>query len=327
MEELTFNIKPDIRICVRITKPSGTRAGSPINGKPLLVFLHYWGGSSSTWHKLTSPGSSTCVSEEYPNATFDLRGWGNSTGPQIDDGNSYSVTRMAEDVLYVLSELSKSADHHSLLSYGIVLVGHSMGAKVALAILGLSMSRGGPSSALFEGMRGGLGLRGPRPSKILGLILLAPAPPTSLDLPPDMKAQQQVAYESKDSVLYTLLNVLAKPANLTESDIEMVVRDSLAGDPLAKEAWPSYAMQEDLSELLKRGFNDAPWKAPWLRPPRVCVIVGNEDVVEPLDRVESKVISFLQENGLGVVTTVAKGVKHLLPLEAPEIIAEEIRRF
>jgi pimeloyl-ACP methyl ester carboxylesterase len=57
------------------------------------------------------------------------------------------------------------------------------------------------------------------------------------------------------------------------------------------------------------------------------VIVGDEDIVEPMDRVQSKVVSFLQENGVQVTTVAANGAKHLLPLEAPEIIAREIRKF
>lgn len=308
MEEWTFNPKPDTKICVHITRGNRKGTGSPPERKPLLVFLHYWGGSASTWYKLTSPGSQHCVSEDYPTATFDLRGWGKSTGPVNDNEGSYSVTKLAEDVIFGLRELSQDTEHSKLLQHGIILIGHSMGAKVALAVQFGSMDE-----CLLP--------------KIRGLILIAPAPPTPVNLPPEMKAQQQVAYESEKSVREIVNYVLAKPANLTESDIDMIVHDSLAGNSLAKNAWPSYAMQEDISGLVKRAIESAPWKAPGLLAPTVCVIVGEEDVVEPYDRVQSEVVSFLENNGIHVTTTVAMGAKHLLPLEAPGIIAQEIRRF
>ncbi|KAJ5119054.1 alpha/beta fold family hydrolase [Penicillium atrosanguineum] len=300
MEEWTFNTKPDTKICAYITR--GKRKGTELSSeaKALLIFLHYWGGSSSTWHKLTSPGSRHCVSEDYPTITFDLRGWGKSTGPVKDYEANYSVTKMAQDVIFTLGELSKDTENNKLLQHGIILIGHSMGAKVALATLAESMD----------------GWLLPR---IRGLILIAPAPPSPVDLPPEMKAQQQAAYESEDSVRETINYVLAKPANLTESDIDMIVRDSLAGNSFAKKAWPSYAMKEDISGLVQRAMESAPWKA--------RVIVGEEDVVEPMDRVQSEVVSFLENTGIHVTTTVAKGAKHLLPLEAPEIIAQEIRLF
>lgn len=107
---------------------------------------------------------------------------------------------------------------------------------------------------------------------------------------------------------------------MTALDIDMIVRDSLAGNPLAKKAWPLYGMQEDVSESARKiSISNASIE--------VRVVVGDEDIVEPMDRVQSKVVPFLRENGFEVSTAVAKNAKHLLPLEAPEIIAQEIRRF
>ncbi|KAJ6112101.1 Alpha/Beta hydrolase protein [Penicillium sp. IBT 18751x] len=308
MEEWTFNPNSDTQICVHITRGNRGTKGLHLEKSPLLVFLHYWGGSSSTWHKLISWDSPHCVSDDYPTATFDLRGWGKSTGPVNDYEDSYSVIKMAEDVIFSLRELSKDTKNKELLKHGIILVGHSMGAKVALA-------------AQFATQDGWL------LPKIRGLILIAPAPPSPVNLPPEMKAQQQVAYESEESVRETVKYVLAKPANLTESDFDMIVRDSLAGNSAAKKAWPSYAMKEDISGLVKQAIQSAPWTVSQWLPPTVRVIVGEEDVVEPMDRVQSEVVSFLENQGIHVTTTVAKGAKHLLPLEAPELIAQEIRLF
>ena len=296
MESRYFTPSPDTKIHARITREAEDRDSS----KPLLVFLHYWGGSSSTWHKITSPDSPSSVSTDYSTIAVDLRGWGQSTGPAQDDGATYSISSMAADLVYVLDQIVTQNKDHLLLRQGIVLVGHSMGAKVALATLG----------AMAPWML----------SKVRGLVLVAPAPPTSLDLPAEMKAQQQVAYESEESVRWTVDNVLANTANLTALDIDMIVRDSLVGNPLAKKAWPLYGMQEDVSESVRKISIS-------MVSIDVRVVVGDQDIVEPMDRVQSKVVSFLQENGCEVSMAVAKNAKHLLPLEAPEIIAQEIRRF
>lgn len=290
-----FTPSADTKIHARITRGAGDRESS----KPLLVFLHYWGGSSSTWHKITSPDSPSSISTDYLSIAVDLRGWGQSTGPAQDDGATYSISSMAADLVYVLDQIVTQNQDHLLLRQGLVLVGHSMGAKVALATLGAM-----PPWML---------------SKVRGLVLVAPAPPTSLDLPAEMKAQQQVAYESEESVRWTVDNVLANTVNLTALDIDMIVRDSLAGNPLAKRAWPLYGMQEDVSESARKILSKVSID--------VRVVVGDEDIVEPTDRVQSKVVSFLRENGFEVSMAVAKNAKHLLPLEAPELIAQEIRRF
>jgi 3-oxoadipate enol-lactonase len=46
------------------------------DGMPALVFLHYWGGSSRTWHPVIErlSGSARCVA-------IDHSGWGQSSAP------------------------------------------------------------------------------------------------------------------------------------------------------------------------------------------------------------------------------------------------------
>ncbi|SFQ77446.1 alpha/beta fold hydrolase [Amycolatopsis rubida] len=100
---------------------------------PALVFLHYWGGSARTWQPVLDrlPGHAA--------VTIDLRGWGRSRelpGP-------YSLEQSARDTRAVLADAG-------LTSY--ILVGHSMGGKVAQLA----------ASA--------------RPAGLAGLALVAPAP-------------------------------------------------------------------------------------------------------------------------------------------------------
>jgi len=86
----------------------------PASG-PAVVFLHYWGGSSRTWHKVT-----TILSSSLHTIAVDLRGWGDSIGPQRED--AYSIQLFADDVHALLTQLGLSK---------YFLVGHSMGGKIA----------------------------------------------------------------------------------------------------------------------------------------------------------------------------------------------------
>jgi pimeloyl-ACP methyl ester carboxylesterase len=82
-------------------------------GAPALVFLHYWGGSSRTWHPVIArlAGTARCVA-------IDHRGWGRSDAPT----SAYATGDMAADATAVITALG-------LDDY--IVVGHSMGGKVA----------------------------------------------------------------------------------------------------------------------------------------------------------------------------------------------------
>jgi pimeloyl-ACP methyl ester carboxylesterase len=82
-------------------------------GAPVLVFLHYWGGSSRTWAPVMEQLATTnrCVA-------IDFRGWGRSS----KDCNDYSLDTLATDVIGVVEKLDLKQ---------FLLIGHSMGGKVA----------------------------------------------------------------------------------------------------------------------------------------------------------------------------------------------------
>ncbi|KAH8428370.1 uncharacterized protein LDX57_006071 [Aspergillus melleus] len=137
-----------------------------------------------------------------------------------------------------------------------------------------------------------------------------------------MKDQQKVAYQNQQSIRWTVENVLAQASRLSEHDIDLVVRDSLGGHQLAKEAWPTYGMQEDIRGNLAKALSSINGDEF-----RVCVLVGELDIVEPKERVLDQVIRFLQDNGVNASLRIVNGVKHLIPLEDPEAIQEEIALF
>ncbi|KAL2863201.1 alpha/beta fold hydrolase [Aspergillus lucknowensis] len=298
MSSLFLSISQDTTLHLHITEPRKD------SSKPLLIFLHYWGGSSLTWYKLTSVGSSSSLTSDYPTASMDLRGWGKSTGPGQDNGRAYSITTMAGDIASAIVQLYQDADTKTLLDHGFILVGHSMGAKVALAALYTL-----PAHLLQE---------------LKGILLVAPAPPAALVLPPEMKKQQKTAYDSEASVRWILANVLAEGRNLTETDTQNVVRDSLSGNALAKAAWPTYGMAEDVSEDVKHVFQSSPARGVSIH---VRVLAGELDIVEPRERVEKEVCQFLRDAGARVSFRIVPGVKHLIPLESPGDVYEEITIF
>ncbi|GLB08478.1 hypothetical protein AtubIFM57258_004367 [Aspergillus tubingensis] len=291
MESHHLSTGPDTKIHFTITK-----AQSSSSSTPLLLFLHYWGGSSSTWHKQTSLTSPHTLSNAYNTVAIDLRGWGQSTGP-ADSSKDYSITPMALDVASVLSHLQSTT---SLVDNGLILIGHSMGAKVILATL----------SKLSDSLL----------SIIKGLVLVAPAPPTPLILPAEMSEQQRKAYDNEASVRWTVENVLSSVQNISSDDMNMVIRDSLAGSTLARDGWILHGMQEDITSALDEvSTRLAGWKV------RVSVLAGAEDIVENKDRIEKEVVGALTQRGFEVQFEVFKGVKHLIPLENPEGIARAIR--
>jgi pimeloyl-ACP methyl ester carboxylesterase len=296
MDSITFHHTPDVSIHAYYSHPAID------HHKPLLVFLHYWGGSCSTWYKLTSPDSPTSLSSAYPILAIDHRGWGESIGPSHDDNTAYSIISMANDVALTLQQLAADNYRSAMLAHGFILIGHSMGAKVAMASLNML------SLDLLN--------------QLNGLVLLAPAPPTPLLLPPEMTEQQATAYESGESVRWTVSNVLANTENLDEKDMEMVVRDSLRGNQAAKTAWPMYAMAEDVSEGVQRALESVDKEKV-----RVRILVGESDVVEPRERVDREVRQFFERCGVKVSMRSVPGVKHLFPLECPEMIRQEISNF
>src|SRR3970282_637492 len=81
-------------------------------GEPILI-LHGLFGSSRDWYSIAK-----ILAKDYQVITPDLRNHG-----QSEHADSMTYTDMAEDVLYLIKELSLD---------NISLIGHSMGGKVAM---------------------------------------------------------------------------------------------------------------------------------------------------------------------------------------------------
>jgi pimeloyl-ACP methyl ester carboxylesterase len=236
--------------------------------EPALVFLHYWCGSARTWDHVI-----TCLVGRDAIA-YDQRGWGAAaslSGP-------YSLQQMAADVDTVAARLGLER---------VVLIGHSMGGKVAQIVAGR------------------------RPAYLSGLVLVAPAPPR----PPahvTSAYQQELAhaYDTAESAAFSLDNVLAhKP--LSDDLRRQVLHDSLDSAPVARTVWPLEGVAADVSESAKA------------IAVATLVLAGQYDLVEPPAVQEDLLLPAIR--GARMVTLPDAG--HLLPLESPADVAREIQNF
>jgi pimeloyl-ACP methyl ester carboxylesterase len=147
-----LHLEADVKLHIEMSFPTKPQHSEPI----VILLLHFWGGCSRTWAPVNS-----LIASFVPTIRIDFRGWGKSLGPA--DETAYSVTTLAQDVEQVIIRLDVQK---------YVLVGHSMGAKVAQAIAGRKRVNG-----------------------LLGMILLCPEPPTPLVLSEQMRDQQISAYD------------------------------------------------------------------------------------------------------------------------------------
>lgn len=237
-------------------------------GAPTFVFLHYWGGSARTWAHVVDH-----LTHDFRTVALDQRGWGRSAAP----ARGYALEDLAADAQGVIAALD-------LERY--ILVGHSMGGKVAQLIA----SR--------------------QPKGLVGLALVAPAPPGPLELPLAVREGMVHAYASRESIVATVQQVLA-PDGLAPGDLETVIADSLAGALPARAAWPLEASQEDIRAVM-----------PAIAVP-VLIISGQNDRVDPPKVLRREVLARLP----GARMIELPGVGHLAPLEAPEDIADLLRAF
>ena len=237
-------------------------------GSLALVFIHYWGGSRRTWSEVIAR-----LSDGFRCIAVDLRGWGKS-GRHTDD---YSLFAQADDVESVIGALN-------LKDY--VLVGHSMGGKIAQI------------------------LAGRQPDGLRALVLVAPAPPTPLHVPDAQKQSMLTSYTTPEGIGEALKVISHRP--LTIAQRLQVTEDSLGGAEAAKVGWLSQGMALDISK------QSASITVP------VCVIVGSADQVEKEDALREALLPLVPQarfeiiEGVGHLSPlegpgeVAKAISHFL---------------
>ena len=213
--------------------PVWTQAGEPTT----LVFLHLWGGSHRTFAPVIASLASGCAVVSY-----DHRGWGAAR----DLPGPYGISELADDALAVIAGLGLGR---------YVLVGHSMGGKVAQLVA----SR--------------------RPEGLAALALIAPAPPRPAV---DVNAAEALthAFDSRETVSDALRHMLtARP--LPPDLQEQMINDGLAGNREAQLAWPLGGITEDITAAAKA-----------IEVP-VQVLAGRQDRVDPPESLEANLLPFI----------------------------------
>ena len=215
-------------------------------GPLALVFLHHWGGSSRTFGLVTAE-----LEGRYRTVALDHRGWGDSEAP----ASGYGLAEMADDAQGVIAALGLQR---------FVLVGHSMGGKVAQ----LLASR--------------------RPAGLIGLLLVAPSPPPPVVFPDEMREAMLHVYDSAASVkaaLDQMLTAAPLPPELEKQSIE----DALRGAPQAKRTWPTATILEDIRAAV-----------PAIEVPTL-VLAGEHDRVDAPAMLERELMPLLASARLEVV--------------------------
>ena len=270
MQELALTL-PDVRLHYRRTSPPSS------TDQPTLVFLHYFGGSSRTWLPVIAQ-----LANEFPCVALDLRGSGDShvASATADTTLAYSLDALAGDLPALVAELGCRR---------YVLVGHSMGGKVALA------------AATAHGCA--LGLQ--------SLVLFAPSPPTPEPMSDAERARLLAGCGHEAAARKTLEEITAHP--LPPDEFAVALADQLRVAPAMWRAWLKYGNRQDISARLPR-----------LQVP-VFLATGEQDPnITP--RLLRHSIADQLPAALAHAPKTIPDAAHLVPLDAPAAVAAFIRR-
>ncbi len=94
---------------------------SETGDKPVMVFIHGWGGSARYWRS-----TAEALSDEFDCLLYDLRGFGRSSLPKHSVNLNYEMVEYAEDLAILLDKLKLDR---------VYIQAHSMGASVGTLFL------------------------------------------------------------------------------------------------------------------------------------------------------------------------------------------------
>ncbi|MDE1191746.1 MAG: alpha/beta hydrolase [Arachidicoccus sp.] len=232
---------------------------------PTLLFIHFWGGSSNTWKPVTD-----ILHAKYRCIRYDQRGWGKSDKPK----SGYDIQSLADDVVALVEALQ-------LEEY--ILVGHSMGGKIAQAVAGRN------------------------PKGLRKLILIAPSPATPTIVLTEMKQGMIAAYTSLENI-NGIIEQVFKASDLSLESKQQVIEDMQHHSAESRCAWPELALEEDVSECL-----------PNIKIPTL-VIAGENDIVDAPARLKQEVAQKIHNAEMAVIPNVGHLIMLQAPKKVAELI-------
>lgn len=237
-------------------------------GNLSLVFLHYFGGSSNSWTEVIAQ-----LQHEVHCIALDLPGFGDSeplAGSTVED--------VATCVAALVQQLQ-------LQQY--ILVGHSMGGKIAIAIAAT------------------------QPAELRSLVLLAPSPPTPEPMEETERSHLLHNRGDRATAEKTAHKITAHPLSVLL--LNRVIQDNIRSSPTAWRAWLECGSRQDISAEMSK-----------IAVP-VLVVAGAEDPVISKGLLQQEVVDRLTTARLVVVPQVGHLLPIENPQAITELIQLAIR--
>lgn len=206
------------------------------NGHPTVVFLHYFGGSALSWTWVAE-----ALSPDVRCIALNLPGFG--TAPCLEHP---SIRAYADQVKRALQSLG-------LKQY--ILVGHSMGGKIALQVAA------------------------DQPEGLQQVVLVAPSPPTQEPMP-DRERQRMLNHHPSQENAETTVNQATK-IPLSEHQWSVAIQTHMTAEDSAWRWWLLEGMNHSIEDQMER-----------VRVP-VTVIASKDDPVIPFDTIQQEVMANL----------------------------------
>ena len=260
-----------------------------------FLLLPFWGGTAGTYSTVQRDLLRECPGNA--SIAVNYKGTGKAfldIDSTDDDPTRHSTKMLAQDVLRLLqsAQLAEVVDVSNL-----IVCAHSMSAKVALQLASILSAE--DSHLCLQSM-----------------LLLGPAPPLPLTLPPELRSGQLTAYDSVESATWAIQNVLAS-TELDDRSVGRLVEDCVRMSRGAKKGWIEVGMAESLETMLRNASDN-------LRQVPIRVLAGAHDKVETFEKVKSETVAILRSYGLNVALIELENSGHLIPVERPDAVVREL---